>query len=157
MEKLEWSALEYEEKNRSQDWFWALGIIVVTSSIASIIFGDYFFAALLILSGILLGFFAVKKPEMIYYELNNLGLQIKDRIYPYENMKYFWVQVGNSPADLVLPLLFIHSDRIFLPIISVPIEATMAEKIHSVMLEKDVAEKKMKEHPSEKIMEFLGF
>jgi hypothetical protein len=59
-EKLSWSAPEYEEKERSRDWFWALGIIVATSSIAAIIFNDYFFAVLLILSGILLGFFAVK-------------------------------------------------------------------------------------------------
>ena len=66
-EKLNWSALEYEEKTRSPDWFWALGIIVVTSSIAAIIFGNYFFATLLVLSGLLLGFFAVKKPDMVHY------------------------------------------------------------------------------------------
>jgi hypothetical protein len=47
-EKLSWSALEYEEKIRSSDWFWALGIIVVTSSVAAIIFGNYFFATLLV-------------------------------------------------------------------------------------------------------------
>ena len=35
-EKLEWSALEYEEKNQSNDWFWALGVIVVAGSITSI-------------------------------------------------------------------------------------------------------------------------
>ena len=41
-EKIIWSALEYEDKIRSQDWFWALGIIVITSSIAAIIFENYF-------------------------------------------------------------------------------------------------------------------
>ena len=60
MEKLEWSALEYEEKDRSSDWFLALGIIVVCSSVAAFIFENYFFAALLLLSGVLLGFFAIK-------------------------------------------------------------------------------------------------
>ena len=82
MEKLEWSALEYEDKERSPDWFWALGIIIVTSSLASIIYSNYFFAALLVLSGILLGFFAKKKPDTVLYELNEKGLKIRTRFYP---------------------------------------------------------------------------
>jgi len=150
-EKLSWTALEYEEKERSADWFWALGIIFATSSIAAIIFGNYFFAALLILSGLLLGFFAVKKPDLITYELNERGLKIGNRLYPYENIKSFWVQLE------IKPLLFIHSERVFMPILSIPIEEIMAEEIHSILLAKNVLEKEMKEHPSEKIMEMLGF
>lgn len=156
-EKLTWSALEYEEKERSSDWFWALGIIVVTSSVAAIIFGDYFFAVLLILSGVLLGFFAIKKPEIIFYELNNKGLKIGNRIYPYENIKFFWVQVAESSQTYIKPLLFIHSERAFMPIITIPIEKEDAQEIHSIMILKNIPEKEMKEHPSEKIMEALGF
>lgn len=157
MEKLEWTALEYEEKERSKDWFWALGIIVATSSIASIIFGNYFFAALLILSGVLLGFFAIKKPDVVSYELNNKGLKIRNRLYPYENIKSFWVQVDKSGETNLKPMLFIHSERAFMPILSIPIDETIATEIHSIMLQKDVAEIEMKEHPSEKIMDALGF
>mgnify|MGYP001606132662 FL=1 len=150
-EKLIWSALEYEEKNRSSDWFWALGIIVVTSSIATIIFENYFFATLIILSGILLGFFAIKKPDTIIYELNQKGLMIRNRLYPYENIKSFWIQTE------LKPILFIHSERAFMPILSMPINETIAEDIHSIMLSKNIAEVEMKEHASEKIMEALGF
>ena len=151
MDKLEWSALEYEEKERSTDWFWALGIIVVSSSITAIIFSNYFFAALLLLSGVLLGFFAIKKPDLISYELNTRGLKIRTRIYPYENMKSFWVQTGTNP------ILFVKSERVFMPIIGIPIENDSAEDIRSIMLSKDVAEEEMKEHASQKIMETLGF
>ena len=93
MDKLEWSALEYEERERSADWFWALGIIVVCGVAAAAIFGNYFFAALLLLSGVLLGFFAVKKPDTVSYELNAKGLKIRNQIYSYENIKSFWVQI----------------------------------------------------------------
>jgi hypothetical protein len=156
-EKLTWSALEYEEKTRSADWFWALGIIIVTSSIASIIFGNYFFAALLILSGVLLGFFAIKKPDIIDYELNVNGLKIRNRLYPYERIKSFWVQLGAHPETLVKPMLFIHSERFFMPVIGIPIEENMAEEIHAIMLSQNIAEVEMREHPTEKIMEILGF
>ncbi|MCX6752059.1 MAG: hypothetical protein NTZ87_00965 [Candidatus Nomurabacteria bacterium] len=159
MEKLEWTALEYEEKERSSDWFWALGIIVVTSSIASIIYDNYFFAALLFLSGLLLGFFAIKKPEIISYELNSQGLKIRNHLFPYENIKSFWVQIGSSTTGNIetKPTLFIKSERAFIPIISIPIENILAHEIHSIMISRDVAEEEMKEHPSSKIMESLGF
>ncbi|MDD5720995.1 MAG: hypothetical protein PHT16_00910 [Candidatus Pacebacteria bacterium] len=156
-EKLVWSALEYEEKDRTSDWFWALGIIVVTSSIASIIFENYFFAALIILAGILLGFFAIKKPDTITYELNQKGLIIRNRLYPFENIKSFWVQLGEHPEAGIKPILFIHSERAFMPILSIPIAEAIAEDIHSIMLSKNIPEVEMKEHASEKIMEALGF
>jgi len=157
MEKLQWSALEYEEKERSVDWFWALGIIVVTSSVAAIIYGNYFFAVLLILSGVLLGFFAIKKPDVVRYELNNQGLKIRNQLYPYENIKSFWVQIDPTGETKLKPILFIKSERVFMPIISIPIDQNMAEDIRSMMLSKNIPEEEMKEHPSLKIMESLGF
>jgi hypothetical protein len=156
-EKLIWSALEYEDKERSSDWFWALGIIVATSSIAAIIFENYFFAVLLVLSGVLLGFFAIKKPDTITYELNAKGLKIRTRLYPFENIKSFWIQLDVHPEAILTPLLFVHTERAFMPVLSIPIHETIAEDIHSIMLSKNIAEVEMKEHASEKIMEILGF
>jgi hypothetical protein len=157
-EKLTWSALEYEEKERHPDWFWALGVIVLASSVTSIIFANYFFAVLLIIGGALLGFFAMKKPDMITYELNDKGLKIKDRIYLFSKMKSFWVQKPVSDEGKIMkPLLFIKSDRLLVPIFSVPIEESFVVKIHNLFLKHEVKEEEMKEHPSEKIMESLGF
>ncbi|HEY4513128.1 MAG TPA: hypothetical protein VJH06_01280 [Candidatus Paceibacterota bacterium] len=160
-EKLTWTALEYEEKERSKDWFWALGVIVVTSAIAAMIFADYFFAALLILAGILLGLFAIKKPDIMEYELTDRGLRIHTRFYPYENIRAFWVQ-SHDPLEInrevfKKPMLFIRSERFFMPIISIPIDEEIGERIYSIMLEQNILEEEMKEHPSEKIMEALGF
>ena len=150
-EKLEWSALEYEEKVQSNDWFWALGVIIVAGSITAIIFANYFFAALLIIGGGLLAFFAIKKPETVPYELNDKGLKIKSRLYPYEKIKAFYVQTENKP------LLFIKSERFYMPIISMPINYMQADNIRDIFLKKEVIEEKMAEHPYEKIMERLGF
>jgi hypothetical protein len=156
-DKLVWSALEYEERERSQDWFWALGIIVVTGSIASIIFGNFSFAALLMLAGFLLGYFALKKPDVVSYELNDKGLVIRNRLYPYENIKSFWVQADLSRESRVKPLLFIHTSRAFMPIITVTINENIAREVHNIFSSAEIPEVEMKEHPAEKIMEILGF
>ena len=157
MDKLEWSALEYEEKSRSRDWFWALSIIIVTSSIAAIIYENYFFAAFLILGGILLIYFAIKKPDTIFYELNSKGLKVKAQIYPYENIKAFWVQAGSHGETEVKSMLFLKSERAFMPIIEISIPENLAEKIHLTLLSKNIPEEEMKEHPSFRIIESLGF
>ena len=81
IQKLEWSALEYEEKEQTIDWFWALGIIIIASAVTSIIFENYFFAILIVLGGILLAVFTIKKPEIVSYELNDNGLKIKNRLF----------------------------------------------------------------------------
>ena len=150
-EKIEWQMPEYNEKERNNDWFWALGVIVVASSVASIIFSNYFFAILIVLSGFLIALFAVKAPEMVTYELNHKGLKIRDRIYPYGKIKSFWVQKENPPT------LFIRSERLIMPIISMPIEFSSANSIRNAMLENNVKEEEMKEHFSEKVMESIGF
>ncbi len=150
--KLEWTALEYEEKERGNDWFWALGVIIVASSVASFIYGNFFFGLFLIVGGILLTIFAIKKPDLVFYELNERGLKIRNRLFPYGNIKSFWVKKEGEK-----PTLFIKSERLFMPIISMPINQNQTEEIKTIMLSNNVPEEEMKEHVSEKIMESLGF
>ena len=150
--KLEWTALEYEEKERGNDWFWALGVIILASAITSFIYANYFFGLFLIIGGILLGVFAVKKPDLVFYELNEKGLKIRNRLFPYTNIKSFWIK-----KDLEKSTLFIKSERLFMPIISMPINQNSAEEIKNFMLSENVPEEEMKEHVSEKIMDSLGF
>ena len=151
IEKLQWSALEYEERERSNDWFWGLGVIVVAVAITSIIYSNYFFAVLVILGGAMLGFFAVKKPAVILYELNDKGLQAGTRLFPYENISAFWVRKELNPS------LFIKAERFFMPILSVPIHEDSATQIREVFLAKNIAEVEMKEPTSERIIDSLGF
>lgn len=156
MEKLEWTALEYEDKERTPDWFWALGVIVVASSLAAIIYENYFFATLIILSGVLLAFFAKKKPDTVSYSLTDRGLRIRSRLYPYDNIRAFWIQL-NHPEHPAKEFLFIRSERIFMPIISIPIDQSLAKEIKEIMHSKGVPEEEMHEHPAERIMDSLGF
>jgi hypothetical protein len=157
MDRLEWTALEYEDKERDPDWFWALGIIVVTATLASIIYENYFFAVLIVLSGSLLGFFAKKKPDVVSYELNEKGLRVRSRLYPYENIKSFWIQIPHGDEVDAKDLLFIKTERFFMPIISIPIDVSLADDIKSIMYSKNIEEEEMREHASEKIMDRLGF
>jgi hypothetical protein len=156
-EKIMWSSWEYEHKEQSTDWFWALGVIVVAGSLASIIFGNFFFAIVLVLGGGMLAYFAKHKPGITHYELNDKGLMVKNRLYPYQEIKSFFVQTGEKNGVVLKPTLFIRSSRMFIPIIPIPIEPYHSERIKAKFLSEKVEEEKMETHSSEKIMDFLGF
>ena len=144
--------IEYEEKERGNDWFWALGVIILASAITSFIYTNYFFGLFLIIGGILLGTFAVKKPDLVFYELNEKGLKIRNRLYSYNNIKAF---LGKKRNRKINPLYKIR-------------KSVYANNLHAYRFKphrrnrtyyafKNVPEEEMKEHVSEKIMDFLGF
>jgi hypothetical protein len=148
--KLEWTIPEYEERERTRDWFWALGVVVATASVAAIIFKNYFFAALIIISGAVLSLFALRKPEMVHYVLDNDGLKVRSNLYKFETIKAFWVEKQSAPT------LFIRSSRAFLPLISINIPADLADPIRNVFLSQEVPEEEMHEHVAERILEIFG-
>ena len=81
-----------------------------------------------------MGLFAIKKPDMVSYEINEKGLKIQNRIYPYEKIKAFWVQKPLSDdGKEMTPALFIKSERLLVPIFSVPIEEINVNKIHNII------------------------
>jgi hypothetical protein len=151
MKPLQWSLPEFEEKERSRDWYWALGMIVICGAIAAVIYGNYFFAALIILGGILLGFFASKKPQIVDYELNERGLKVGKSLYPYDTIKSFNVYVGPKSH------LVIHTAGILMPILAIPVEEQDTELILEIMLNNGVAPDDIRPHASETIMDRLGF
>lgn len=149
--KLSWAVPAYEHREKNVDWFWALGIIIISGTTISIIYKNYFFGALLLLGGILMAYFANKEPETLYYELNEKGLKIKDNLYPYKNIKSFWVQTEKKPY------LFIKTERFFLPVMQFGINNNLAKEIREILLSEKIKEEEMKEPPSEILMEFLGY
>jgi hypothetical protein len=89
--KYEWDAIEFAHKEKSTDWYWALGIAIVTGCVLAIIAHNYLLAVLLILGGLLLGFYANDKPHPVHVELSERGIRMNKDLYTYETLKSFWM------------------------------------------------------------------
>ena len=150
-EFIRWSVLEYEDRPKTRDWFWAIGIIAVCGFIASIIYKNYLFAILILLSTVVILMFSVRKPEQVEVEIGPRGIKVKNNFYAYQNLKGFAVVVEPEEKTLLL-----ESGRIFLPIIAVPLGETDPEKLR-YFLSSFVEEKNIKEPTFHKVMDFLGF
>src|SRR3989344_5061101 len=84
--KIEWDAHEYEHKERSPDWFWAVGIISVSVAIASVIFGNIIFAILVIISAFSLSLFINRPPENAHMVIDERGITKNRTHYPYSTL-----------------------------------------------------------------------
>ncbi len=129
MEPLRWRALEYEEKERTPDWFWGLGLVSIIAAMLSVYFGNYLLALLIIISAFSLGLFAVRKPEYVEYELRENGIKIKNTFYPFNTLESFWVEQFEKD-----PKIIIVSKKFLVPHLIIPIEDHDPKKIREFLL-----------------------
>ena len=150
--KIEWDANEYEHKERSHDWFWAVGIISVAIAIAAIIFGNIIFAILILLSAFALSLFINRPPNILHIVVNEKGIARDKIFYPYSTLESFWIDTDHPHKKIIL-----RSNKLLMPLIVVPLgDEANAEEIHeklSLFLEEEPHTLPFVEG----VLEYLGF
>lgn len=150
-EIIQWKACEYYHREKSSDWFWAVGIIAFSAAAAAVIFNNTIFAIFIILSAFTLSMYAARKPSLINIELNNKGIIVDKYIYPYQNIEKFWVaerQFGN--------VLIIKSIKKALPFTTISAGQVEPEEIREYLL-RHIKEEEMSEPLVQTLTEYLGF
>lgn len=150
--QLEWQAHEYEHKERSQDWYWATGIITVSVAIVSIILGNIIFALLILLGAFALALFINRPPETVDITIDEKGV-IKGNVrYPYETLKSFWIDLEHPHNKIIL-----RSQKLLMPLIVVPINDSIdPETLHDT-LSQFLTEEYHALPFIERLLEYLGF
>ncbi len=149
---IQWDAHEYEHKERSQDWFWAVGIITISITVASIIFGNIIFAILVLVGTFALSLFINRPPETIHIEIDETGITKGNVRYPYESLSSFWIDSEHSH-----PKILLKSEKTFMPLIIVPIDHDIdMERLNRTLL-RFLREEYHSPPFVEKVLEYLGF
>ena len=112
-----WDAMEAHHHERSNDWYWAVGVLTVVGVGLSIYFQNYFFAFFLLLAGVLVVYYALQTPEHIDIHVSDAGININNRLYPYKNIEAFWIA---EHEDMDMHLL-ISTTQDYIPLYSIPI------------------------------------
>lgn len=149
---LEWEAYEFPEKQRKPDWFWAIGIIGVTGSAATFIFGNFLFGIFILLASAAMIYFGSTKPNKIKYSILRKGIIHENRFYPYERLKSFWMTENGLEKKLL-----ISSDKTLNPIMSLPFEDDeTGDQIYDILIQ-ILPNEEIQESFATKIMNRLDF
>src|SRR3989344_1322961 len=129
---LEWEGREYDHNPKDADWYWVVGIIAVASTIASVLFGNYLLAALVVIAAVALALHASKQPPLHRFRLVEEGIVIGDDIHPFHQMTSF--SVLEDVKDEFPPMLSIKTDSWFSPHLIIPLEGVDADEVYAYFL-----------------------
>ncbi len=153
-QKIRWQALEYIESEKSSDWFWIVGIVVVGIAVLAIYFNNLLLALL-----ILIGTFAIFiqsniEPDLKMFELNRKGVISGKKIYTFSSLESFWViDEDDWDRDRIL----IKSKKLFMPLIVLPLgENANPNEVRDFLLN-FLPEEEMQEPALQLILNRLGF
>lgn len=150
-DEIRWHAPEFIKYEKGPDWYWAVGVISITLSVAAILFGNILFAIVILVGTFALALQASRDPEIREFVVDKRGVQTDETLYPYSSLASFWVE--NNPHEQKIILM---SEKTWMPYIVVPIAEVDPEKIRNFMIEY-IPEEEHQEPLSQKIMEYLGF
>jgi hypothetical protein len=122
---LQWVAPAHLKNNRTPDWYWALGIIAVFGTVASVVWGNILFASIIAISAISLIALAIREPRTLDVLIDPDGIHVDHDFYPYPSLHSFWVaEHGHTPK------LFLSTSGIIHPHVIIPL--TEDKHIHQV-------------------------
>ncbi|MEI8061806.1 MAG: hypothetical protein WCG97_00715 [bacterium] len=150
-----WHTHEYEHREKSRDWFLAVGIITVSAFVIAILFNNYILSILIVVGGTCLILFGNKEPKHLRFEINGAGVLIDKILYPFGTLHSFWVE-NNDHLELPSKL-FVRSKKTFVPLINIPLIWEIDPEDVRAHLLAHLPEEEHHESFSHHIMEYLGF
>ena len=127
--EVSWTASEFIANHKSAGWYILLfAAIFVVAGLTFLFTNDWISSATIIFVGSLFAILAGKKPRQISYSLNNSGITIGEKFYPYDMFKSFTIlHEGTIGCINLLPL------KRFMPEISIYYPSDEENKIIDVL------------------------
>lgn len=147
-----WEALEHTHGEKKSDWFWALGIVTIGASVASVLLGNSLLGIVIIISGITMSLLATREAKVISYAVTQRGLRVDDRLFPYSTLHSFYLD-EDEPLG---PQLLVRSEKMFMPLIIMPIPEEYMDEIEDIVSSR-LPEEHLEEPFANKLLEFFGF
>lgn len=152
MKSFSWHTHEYVYREKTQDWFWVVGIISVAIAVTSIIFGNILFALVILIGAFVMALFAARKPNVVEIDINEKGIIIDKEKYPYHELRSFWIDETHYDGIR----LVVRLKKSLMPYIMIPITRDDIDEIRT-FLETKLDSEPFKESAVQMLFERLGF
>ena len=148
-----WDTVEYEHREKSTDWYWALGILTVVGSAIAFLTKNLLFGFLILMGGFLVGIFASKRPDPLSIEISTHGIMVNGKLFYFKDIAGFWMYRNMFGVRK----LILKTKRNFAPIISIPIpDDIKAVDLRTFLLE-FMPETELQESFTDLLLEKIGF
>lgn len=98
-----WTASEFVHHDKSASWFLGLGLVaVIVAALAFLITRSYGTVGVILISAVLFGIVANRKPQTLDYIIDNKGITIGPKLYSFASLKSFSVIIDGPIAFIQL-------------------------------------------------------
>ena len=150
-EIISWHTHEYLHSEKTNDWYWMVGIITISIALVAVILNNVIFAILIIVASFTLTLFASKKPEIVLVEIGESAITMGNVRHPYKELESFWVETRDAH-----PRVIVKSKKVFAPFLVLFLTDVHPEDVHTVLIE-HLPEEEHIEPFLEKVLIYLGF
>ena len=146
-----WKAPEHFYVEKTNDWYWTVGIITLAIAVVAFILGNVITGIFVLVAAAALVIHAARPPRIVYHEINDRGIIVDDTLYTFLTLESFLIPHDQFPSKILL-----KSHKLFMPLIVIFIEEVDPEEIREVML-KYIAETEHHEPLLKHLLERCGF
>ncbi len=152
LREISWEAPQHHHVEKGNDWFFALGIIIVALIIVALLFNDPLFALLIGIAGGVLAAAAAKRPAIVPFAVSVRGIKVEGELYPYSILNSYHLDEEDPRGTQLL----VSTDKRFTPIIALPIPEEYVDAIDDLLKER-LPEEELHESFGLKVLELFGF
>ena len=149
---LEWQAPEHRYVDRSRDWYWIFGAIILALSFLSFYMGNVILGILILVAGITIGILSYKETKLIDIKLTDQGIVAHRSLYPYPIFRSFWIEDDHHTGARLL----LHPIKSYLPLNVFPVgEDVDLDHLREIMMHY-LDEEFLEESFVHKIFDYIG-
>lgn len=148
-----WEAHEENHIERTNDWYWGLGLIAVFGAAGAFLTKNFLFGVFILLAALVIFLSARKPKEKQIFHLTAKGIQRGETLYRYKTIDSFWIETQEDNE----PTLLIHTSRFLAPIISIPLPDDIELEPIRQFLGELIQEEVLEEPKLYKLLERIGF
>lgn len=146
-----WTVTTHEHRDRSVDWYWALGVIAIAGAVVSVFMGNILLAVIIVLGVGSIGYLAARGPREHVVKIDNRGISIDGSRYAYSAINSFWVE-----HEVEQPQLFMTLRGIVTPHFSLTLDSEAQGDAVRRHLARHVEEEEQGPHLGEHLAKIFG-
>lgn len=86
-----WRAPEYTYHEKTPDWYWGFGSVAAALLFIAYLTESVLFGFIIVIGGFGMLLYTVRKPHIVTISVTGQGIEIDDRLFPYETLHSFWI------------------------------------------------------------------
>ncbi len=153
--QIAWVVHTHEHRERSVDWYWAIGLVALMGAVLAFFFGDFLFAVVIVLGAGSLLWLAARGPRTHWVRVDARGLSMDGTLYKWESITSFFVEPV-EPAVGRRGRLLVTTSGLLHPQLVIPVEDETRARNLRAMMGRFAHEEEQEPHVGVHLAELLG-